>query len=109
MTSYPNVQAFIREVCAAINAPNEKEAKQTEMITYARDIMLKGYVYFMSHFWDANAKKQRNLQLFKIYRILNPKYVQSLGATFTVAYARTQLQLLINDERCQWAHTVIMI
>ena len=72
------------------------------MITYARDIMLKGYVYFMTHFWDANAKRQRNLQLFKIYRILNPKYVQSLGATFTGAYVRTQLQQLINDEG--WAH-----
>ena len=64
--------------------------------------MLPGYTYFSTHFWDPNAKRQNNLQLFKIYRILNPKYVQSLGERFTTNLVETQLRQLIGNEK--WNH-----
>jgi hypothetical protein len=102
LDNYPNIQLLIREACAAINDQNEKEATNTKMMTYARNIMLKGYVYFMSHFWEPNAKRFNNLQLFKVYRILNPKYVQSLGDRFTTDFVRNHLRQLIDNET--WEH-----
>jgi hypothetical protein len=100
--SYPNIQSLIRAKCETIHDPVHKESKRSELVTYARDKMLLGYTYFMTHFWETNAKRYKNLQLFKIYRILNPKFVKSLGDNFTTAYVETQLHQLIQNER--WQH-----
>lgn len=102
LMSYPNVQQFIGNVRSTINDPAEIQRKKTEMVNFAREKLLKGYTYFMSHFWDADAKRYDNLQLFKIYRILNPKYVKSLDDTFTTGFVETELRKLIDTEK--WAH-----
>ena len=100
--SYPNLQSLIREKCETIHDPVQKENKRSELVAYARDKMLQGYTYFMTHFWETNAKRYKNLQLFKIYRILNPKFVKSLGDNFTTAYVENHLRQLIQNER--WQH-----
>ena len=40
--------------------------------------------------------------MFKIYRILNPKYVKSLGDRFTTDFVRNHLRQLIDNEK--WEH-----
>jgi hypothetical protein len=102
LRTYPNIQSLIREACLVINDQNDKALKQNEMTTYARNRMLPSYTYFMTHFWEANAKRYNNLQLFKVYRILNPKYVKSLGDRFTTVFVQNHLRLLTDNE--SWEH-----
>ena len=102
LASCPNIQLLIRVACAGMDNQDEANARRNQMTTYARDRMLRGYTYFMTHFWLPNAKRYDNLQLFKIYRILNPKHVKSLGDLFTVNFVQSELRQLINNEK--WEH-----
>ena len=94
--SYPTVQLFARETCCVIHDEEERERKRNAMVTYAREKLLPGYTYFMTHFWETNAKRYSNLQMYKLYRILNPKFVKSMGNRFTTAYVESELHPLLN-------------
>lgn len=105
MSSCYNVQLLIRDACATRNNEDEIENVRSTLTNYAREKLLLGYTYFMSHFCDEDAKRYKNLQLFKIYRILNPKYVQSLGDNFTTAFVRDHLRQLIDTQAWQYILT----